>query len=87
LIVCCKLRVVTILSLDLTAAWSHQAFPAASIGLFACPTLHATFSGVALTMICSIGILRVFKVHMPPALAIGMLAFVIKTPTSGFLYP
>jgi hypothetical protein len=36
-------------------------------------------------MICSIGILRAFKIHMPPALAIGMLAFVIKTPS--FWYP
>jgi hypothetical protein len=60
-------------------------FLTASIGLFACLTLHTTFIGVALTMICSIGILRGFKVHMPPALAIGMLAFVIKTPT--FWYP
>jgi hypothetical protein len=60
-------------------------FLTASIGLFACLTLHATFSGVALTMICSIGILRAFKVHMPPALALGILAFVIKTPN--FWYP
>jgi hypothetical protein len=60
-------------------------FLTASIGLFACLTLHATFSGVALTMICSIGILRAFKVHMPPALALSILAFVIKTPN--FWYP
>jgi hypothetical protein len=60
-------------------------FLTASIGLFACLTLHATFSGVALTMICSIGILRAFKVHMPPALAVGILAFVVKTPN--FWYP
>lgn len=60
-------------------------FLTASIGLFASLTLHATFAGVALTMICSIGILKAFKVHMPPALAIGMLAFVIKTPS--FWYP
>jgi hypothetical protein len=55
-------------------------FLTASTGLVACLTLHATVSGVALTMICSIGILRAFKVHMPPALAVGILAFVIKTP-------
>jgi hypothetical protein len=60
-------------------------FLTASIGLFACLTLHATFSGVALTMICSIGIVRAFKVHMPPALAVGVLAFMIKTPN--FWYP
>lgn len=60
-------------------------FLTASIGLLACLTLHATFIGVALTMICSIGILRAFKVHMPPALAVGILAFVIKTPN--FWYP
>jgi len=42
------------------------------------PPCH--FQRVALTMICSIGILRAFKVHMPPALAVGILAFVIKTP-------
>jgi hypothetical protein len=60
-------------------------FLTASIGLLARLTLHATFSGVALTMICSIGILRAFKVHMPPALALGILAFMIKTPN--FWYP
>jgi hypothetical protein len=60
-------------------------FLTASIGLFASLTLHATFTGIALTMICSIGILRAFKVHMPPALAVGILAFVIKTPN--FWYP
>lgn len=60
-------------------------FFTASIGLVACLTFHTSFTGVALTMICSIGVLRVFKVHMPPALAVGLLPFVITAPS--FRYP
>jgi hypothetical protein len=36
-------------------------------------------------MLCSIAILRMFKVHMPPALAVGLIPFVIGHPT--FWYP
>jgi hypothetical protein len=32
------------------------------------------------TMLCSIAILNIFKVHMPPALAVGILPFVMKAP-------
>jgi hypothetical protein len=31
-------------------------------------------------MLCSIAILRAFKVHMPPALAVGLLPFVMTAP-------
>jgi hypothetical protein len=60
-------------------------FLTASIGLVMRLVFHPGFVGVALTMICSIGILRVFKVHMPPALAVGILPFMITTPN--FWYP
>jgi hypothetical protein len=33
-----------------------------------------------LTVLCSIAILRAFKVHMPPALAVGLLPFVMTAP-------
>jgi hypothetical protein len=60
-------------------------FLTASVGLFACLAFGAGFVGVVLAMIFSIGILRVFKVHMPPALAVGILPFVITAPN--FWYP
>jgi hypothetical protein len=47
--------------------------------------LHTEFLGVTVTMLCSIAILRMFKVHMPPALAVGLIPFVIVHPT--FWYP
>jgi hypothetical protein len=46
---------------------------------------HAEFLGVTATMLCSIAILRMFAVHMPPALAVGLIPFVIVHPT--FWYP
>jgi hypothetical protein len=36
------------------------------------------------TVFCSMIILRRFEVHMPPALAVGLLPFVIKTPDYKF---
>jgi hypothetical protein len=36
------------------------------------------------TVLCSIIILRRFEVHMPPALAVGLLPFVIKMPSYKF---
>jgi hypothetical protein len=33
-----------------------------------------------LTVLCSIAIRRAFKVHMPPALAVGLLPFVMTAP-------
>lgn len=60
-------------------------FLTASVGMFANSTLHVGFWGVSFTMVCSIAILRAFKVHMPPALAVGLIPFVIVHPT--FWYP
>lgn len=60
-------------------------FLTASVGMFANSTLHVGFLGVSFTMVCSIAILRAFKVHMPPALAVGLIPFVIVHPT--FWYP
>ncbi|MBR0694070.1 HPP family protein [Bradyrhizobium lablabi] len=60
-------------------------FLTASVGLLLSTSFHTEFLGVTVTMLCSIAILRVFKVHMPPALAVGLIPFVIVHPT--FWYP
>jgi hypothetical protein len=52
----------------------------AGAGLIAEHILHPTFVAVMITMLCSVGVLRLFDLHMPPALAIGILPFVIKSP-------
>jgi hypothetical protein len=52
----------------------------AGIGLIAEHMLHPGFLAVMITMLCSIGVLRLFDLHMPPALAIGILPFVIESP-------
>jgi hypothetical protein len=60
-------------------------FLTASIGMFASTAFHAGFWGVSLTMLSSIAIFRAFKVHMPPALAVGVIPFIITHPN--FWYP
>jgi hypothetical protein len=57
----------------------------ASVGLVACHLFRSSVVGVTLTMLGSIAILRAFKVHMPPALAVGLLPFVMAAPN--FWYP
>jgi hypothetical protein len=52
----------------------------ASVGTLACRGFQTSFIGVAVTMLVSIGILRAFKLHMPPALAVGVLPFVMVAP-------
>jgi hypothetical protein len=52
----------------------------ASVGVIACHMCRSSVVGVMLTMLCSIAILRAFKVHMPPALAVGLLPFVMTAP-------
>jgi hypothetical protein len=49
-------------------------------GTFAVHEFRVSFVGVAVTMAISMGILRVFRVHMPPALAVGLLPFVMVAP-------
>jgi hypothetical protein len=56
----------------------------ASVGLLAHHLIHANFVAVMLTFLCSVGILRFFDLHMPPALAVGLLPFVIRTPDYRF---
>lgn len=51
-----------------------------TIGVLAHHTFRTSFVGVMLTVLCSIAILRAFKVHMPPALAVGLLPFVMAAP-------
>lgn len=60
-------------------------FFTASVGLVLCRAFDANFVGVIVTMFCSIAILQAFKVHMPPALAVGILPFVMKAPS--YWYP
>lgn len=52
----------------------------ASVGVVACHLCRSNVAGVMLTVLCSIAILRAFKVHMPPALAVGLLPFVMGAP-------
>jgi hypothetical protein len=56
----------------------------ASVGLLAHHFIHANSIAVMLTFLCSVGILRLFDLHMPPALAVGLLPFVIKVPDYRF---
>jgi hypothetical protein len=60
-------------------------FLTAAVGLGFCHAFDAGFVGVIVTMLCSIAILKIFKVNMPPALAVGILPFVMKAPN--YLYP
>jgi hypothetical protein len=52
----------------------------ATVGVVAYHQIRSSFVGVMLTVLCSIAILRAFKVHMPPALAVGLLPFVMTAP-------
>jgi hypothetical protein len=52
----------------------------ATTGTFAVHGLKTTVVAVAVTVAVSIGILRMFRVHMPPALAVGLLPFVMVAP-------
>jgi hypothetical protein len=52
----------------------------ATVGVVACHVCRSSVVGVMLTVLCSIAILRAFKVHMPPALAVGLLPFVMTAP-------
>ena len=60
-------------------------FLTASTGLLACRYLGGGALNVIATVIVSIVLLRAFQVHMPPALAVGLLPFVMKAPD--FWYP
>jgi HPP family len=60
-------------------------FLTASVGLLFCRAFDAGFAGVIAAMLCSIAILKIFNVHMPPALAVGILPFVMKAPN--YRYP
>jgi hypothetical protein len=55
-----------------------------TIGLLTRELVYGTVLAVLMTVLCSIIILRLFEVHMPPALAVGLLPFVIKMPDYRF---
>ncbi len=52
----------------------------AGAGLIAEHMLHPGFVAVMITVLCSVLVRDLFDLHMPPALAIGVLPFVIKSP-------
>jgi hypothetical protein len=60
-------------------------FLTAWVGVLASHAFKLSFVGVMLTTVCSIAVLRAFKLHMPPALAVGLLPFVMLAPN--FWYP
>jgi HPP family len=60
-------------------------FITAAIGLGFCHVFDASVVGVIVMMVCSITILKIFKVHMPPVLTVGILPFVMKAPN--YRYP
>ena len=52
----------------------------ATTGTLAVHEFKTTMVGVAVTTLVSIVVLRMFQVHMPPALAVGLLPFVMVAP-------
>ena len=56
----------------------------ATTGTLAVHGVKTTMVGVAVTTLVSIGILRIFEVHMPPALAVGLLPFVMVAPNAWY---
>lgn len=57
----------------------------ASIGLLAHRWIHPGYVAVVVTVLCSVLVLRAFTLHMPPALAVGLLPFVMTAPDYRFL--
>lgn len=56
----------------------------AAIGVSAEHLVHPAFVAVIITVICSVVLLRGVDLHMPPALAIGVIPFIIPRP--GYRY-
>lgn len=59
-------------------------FLTATIGLISYRTIPSAPFAVMISVLGSIGILRLFKVHMPPALAVSLLPFVMTSPDYRF---
>jgi len=71
-----------------TCAWSDSSyyFPLASIlaaitGVMANRWIRPEPLAVMITLAITVALLRVFRLHIPPALAIGLLPFVMDSPT------
>ncbi len=71
-----------------TCAWakppfyfSIACFLAATTGVVACRWIRLEPLAVMLTLAVSIAFLRLFRLRMPPALSIGLLPFVMTSPT------
>jgi hypothetical protein len=59
-------------------------FLSASVGLLVYRGFDGGVAGVAVTVAASILLLRVFRMHMPPALAVGLLPFVMTAPNAWY---
>jgi hypothetical protein len=59
-------------------------FLTAAVGLIAYRTVPSTPIAVMVSVLGSIAILRLFDLHMPPALAVGLLPFVMTSPDYRF---
>jgi len=66
--------------------WLPVACTATALGGFVAVTHLGTGPfAVACTLVGGVLALRTFRIHMPPALAVGLIPFVMETPTA--LYP
>ena len=59
-------------------------FLTALAGLLAYREFHGDVAGVVVTVAVSILLLRIFRMHMPPALAVGLLPFVMTAPNAWY---
>jgi len=74
-----------------SCAWASQPFRlpvvcflTAAGGLFLHHLLGVTWITAALSMAWGIAVLQIFRVHVPPALAVALLPMVIDTPTAWY---
>jgi hypothetical protein len=59
-------------------------FLTASVGVLAYRSLSGGVAGVVVTVVVSILLLRLFRIHLPPALAVGLLPFVMTAPNGWY---
>lgn len=74
-----------------TCAWAKPpfyfplaCFLTAVTGVLACQWIRPEPLAVMITLAVSVAVLRVFRLRMPPALSIGLLPFVMASPTLRF---
>ena len=76
-----------------TCPWAKQpytfplvCFGAALAGVEAVNTLGVTPIAAVLVLVVTFALLRVFRLRMPPALAIGLIPFILPTHTVVYAY-